>query len=208
MGKRGSSILGGCLVGTLGGLLGIGLGGWIAYTLFSSEMELPKPGNPNVPIWVLMPMYALASVPVIIGATAGGILGFIGGSLIGSVVFYRLRATSPDADDETNVEPVKRRSPWVSGAIYGLVGLGLFWAVLSSLTLITGDDKTLGLVFLLWGLMGVASGVMLSKRTPGARVLGIVFLLPSLLLFPHGTVIAPIVIYAICCGETTRYLSA
>jgi hypothetical protein len=203
MGKRGSSILGGCLIGTLGGLLGIGLGGWIAYSLFSTEMELPKPGNPNVPIWVLMPIYAVASLPVLVGAIAGGIMGFIGGSLLGSVVFYRLHATSADTD----VEPAERRSRWVSGAIYGLVGLGLFWAVLSSLTLITGDDKTLGLVFLLWGLMGVASGIMLSKRTPGARALGIVFLLPSVLLFPHGTVLSPLVIYALCCGETTRYIS-
>jgi hypothetical protein len=60
---------------------------------------------------------------------------------------------------------------------------------------------------MLWAWMGVGSGVMLSRRARAGRVLGVVFVLPGLLVFPVGTAVASILLYALCCGETTRYLS-
>lgn len=206
--SRSSAVLGGSLGGALGGLLGIGLGGWIAYAMVSSAVELPEPGAPGLPLLVLLQVYVAAlGVPVLLGATAGGVVGSAGGSLTGYVVFPKLHATPDVTAEDADRESPEVKLAWVNGAIYGLVALGLFWVAISALMLTSGKHRAEGIAFMLWAWVGVASGIMLSKRVRAGRVLGVVFVLPGLLAVPVGTAVASTLLYALCCGETTRYLS-
>ena len=201
------SLAGGCLGGTLGGLAGIVLGGWIACIAISTKVELPKIGEPPIPLLVLMQLYIVAyGVPVLLGSIVGGIVGFMGGSLIGAATFPRLDVTLDVAANDADVERHQGQLGWVNCAIYGLVAIGVFGVLLSTLWLISEEDKVTPVAFMLWALMGLVSGIMLSKRARAGKVLGVIFVLPGLLLFPHGTVVALILLYALCCDQTTRYL--
>lgn len=207
MGKhRISYTLGGCLGGTLGGLLGIAFGVWIACKLVSTHVDVPE-FKPPTPILLLMQIYMLAyGVPAILGATAGGIVGYIAGSLAGGAIVARMQVTPDVAAAEAADRPIER-DRWVKCAIYGLIAIGVFGVLLSTLSLFSEDDKAQPIPFMIWALLGVASGIMLSKRIRAGKILGIVFVLPGVLLFPHGTLVALLLLYALCCSQTTRYLS-
>lgn len=201
------SLPGGCVGGGLAGLLGTILGGWITFTFLEQKIvPLEDPiSAAKIYLFVTVNMFLLTLV--VAGALAAGVAGILVGSMFGALTLSRLHATPDVSVSEANAERPQSQLGWVNGAIYGLVALGLCGVAGSTLWLVLGDERAQAIACLLWGVMGFASGMLLSKRLRTGQVLGVVFVLPGLLVLPYGTVVAPILLYALCCSQTRRYLS-
>lgn len=206
MSKRtSSSIAGGCIGGGLGGLLLAVLGGWLTF-LFLEPKFVPLEEPITADAWLsFLPVNLVLLSLVLAAALVAGVAGVLFGSMLGVAAFARLHVTR-DANDIEGERPSGELG-WVNGAIYGLVAVGLYGAVGSLLWLILGDEKPAATAFTLWALLGVTSGVLLSKRARAGQVLGIVFVLPGLLLFPLGTIVGLLLLYALCCDQTRGFLS-
>lgn len=95
----------------------------------------------------------------------------------------------------------------VRGVVGGLIALGAFGLLVSLMALGFGDDRAAAVFPAIWAPTGIAAGLMIWQRVPGAKALAILFAIPMFAAFPVGTVVAWKLVSDVVSPECSKYLA-